>query len=311
LSGTYTAPEGLIKCVHSEDDDSHGPGELIYSMDDDDDQRPKHVPNDSDDEDAGQFLQIYYLDQKTYHATSKSHNGSTGNGGGNGCADSAAPGKLESAPSALDSNDEARSIVPLGSFVSAAPGKLESTSSAMDANEAERPRISQRITQPPTTTTTSNATHSTRTTTSGQVSQSTRLKIAAGHDDIDHGIIENLTNDVYSDSDEDSDIENALPCLEVKQTSDLVPKKKNKVTWAVPDGEFSEMMEDRYDSYRYFSISRVPPQQRDWIPHKLWKRYPKAHVRKHEKDDTRLKWKTQKNPAERNGRDTQNMLLRP
>jgi hypothetical protein len=268
--------------VRSEDDDSDGPGELIYSTDDDDDQRPKHVPDDSDDEDAGQFLKIYYLNQKIYHATSKSHNGSTGNGGGNGCADSAAPGKLGSTPSALDANDEARSIVPLGSFVSAAPGKLESTSSAMDANEAEQPIISQFVTQPTTTTTTSNDNYNDREPfldlydkhydAGASLAINQAEDCAAEHDDIDHGIIENMTNDVYSDSDEDSDIENAFPCLEVKQTSDLVPKKKNKVTWVVPDGEFSEMMEDKDDGYRYFSISRVPPQQRPWIPRKLWER---------------------------------------
>jgi hypothetical protein len=115
---------------------------------------------------------------------------------------------------------------------------------------------------------------------------------AVGKDNIDDEIFENVSNDIDSDGDAGSDIENALPCLEVEHTSNMKTKKRNKVTWAVPACEFSEMLEDKDDEYRSISISRVPPRRRLWIPRRLWARSPQAHVRKHEKDDARLKWKT-------------------
>jgi hypothetical protein len=157
-----------------------------------------------------------------------------GCGRGNGCADSGAPTKLESTSSALDANDEARPIVPLGSFASTAPGKLESISSALDANEAGQPIISQRVMQPTTTIIPSNDTYENRDMDPYDVQSDAGRCLAinqtedcaSARDDIEHGIIDNVTDDVYSKSDNESGIENALPCVKVDQTKEVVPKKK-------------------------------------------------------------------------------------
>jgi hypothetical protein len=272
--------------------------QFIYSDNDDDDQRGKCFPNESDDDGTGPFFKIDYLTQsyRSYHATTKSKDDSTGCGDGNGCADPAAPSKLESTSNAVDANDEARSIVPLGSFVSTAPSKLESTSSALGANEAGQPIISQCISQPTTTTTHSDDNYNNnremdpydvRSDKGRSLTISQAEDCAAAREDIGHGTIDNMNDDVYSNSEMESDIENALACVGVGQTKEVVPKEKmvRKVTWAVPERDFSNMKEDKNDAYRYVAISEELPEQRPWIPRKQWVSFPtKAHTCKHERD---------------------------
>jgi hypothetical protein len=124
--------------VNSEDNGIEEMPQFISSDNDDDDQWWRCLPNDSDDDGTGDFLKIDYLTQsyRRHHAEKKSKDDSTGCNDGNGCADSAAPSKLETTSTAVGANDEARSIVPPGSFASTAPSKLESTSSALVANKA-------------------------------------------------------------------------------------------------------------------------------------------------------------------------------
>jgi hypothetical protein len=271
-----------------------------------------------------------YLSQRTNHATSKSHDESGGedelgivlapcvspNTTLETSIASVAPGLLEFILGAQDAQNTAQPTVHSGSLVSYAPSMLESIFGALDAIEAVQPTIPQCATPPTTTTPPLNAMRTDRDPfldpydeyfdkdldavsitilhTDDHLPPSTDMgdqavDCAVGNDDIDSKIFDNMSNDIDSDSDAGSDIENALPCLEVKHASNMRTKTRNKVAWAVPECEFSEMPEDKDDEYRYVSISR---EQRHWIPRKLWTRSPQTRERKHEKDDTRLKWKT-------------------
>jgi hypothetical protein len=306
--GPYTAHairrplDGPNKCMNSEDNGIKEVPQFIYSDNDDDDQWWKCFPNDSDDDGTGEFLKIDYLTQsyRTYHATTKSKDDSTGCNDGNGCADSAAPSKLEPTSSAVGANDEARSIVPQGSFASIAPSKLESISSALDADEAGQPIISQCISQSTTTTTHSNDNYNNMEMDPNDVQNDIGRSLtisqdedcAAAREDIGHGAIDNVNYDTYSNNEMEFDIENALACTEIGQTKEAVTKEKmvRKVTWVVPERDFSTMKEDKNDAYRHFYISKVLPEQRPWIPHKQWISFPtKAHARKHERDEFRAK----------------------
>jgi hypothetical protein len=102
-------------------------------------------------------------------------------------------------------------------------------------------------------------------------------------------------NDVRDKNEMEFDIENALACAEIGRTKEAVAKEKmvREVTWAVPERDFSNMKEDENDACRHFSISKVLPEQRPWIPRKQLIRFPtKVRARKHEKDEGRAKWKT-------------------
>jgi hypothetical protein len=55
------------------------------------------------------------------------------------------------------------------------------------------------------------------------------------------------------------------------------------------------MKEDKNDACRYFSISRVLPEQRPWISRKRWISFTaKTHTRERERGDFHLRWKTRR-----------------
>jgi hypothetical protein len=139
---------------------------------------------------------------------------------------------------------------------------------------------------------------------------------AVGNDENGNETYVVMPDEVATDSDAYSDIENALPRGEVEPTCELKSqkcsskssgkclskssekclskaKKGFKIAWAVPVCEYSDMPQFQDDDYRYASISRTPPQQRPWISHKLWKESPQAHVSKRQENNQwRLRWRT-------------------
>jgi hypothetical protein len=94
---------------------------------------------------------------------------------------------------------------------------------------------------------------------------------AVGNDDIDNETFEAVPEEVESDSDSFSDIENTLPRIEVESRGTIKSQNKAKmglkVAWAVPICQFSDMPQFQHDDDRYASVSRVPPQQRPWRSH--------------------------------------------
>jgi hypothetical protein len=178
----------------------------------------------------------------------------------------------------VGANDEARSSVPRSTVTSTAPSTHESTSDALSANEAERSIISQRVPQPTTTTT----------------------KLNDKHDDRDRSIDDVL---LACNSEMQFDIENAFACVEIDLAKETVAKEKmrRKVTWKVPCARCAYKLletQDKTEAYRQyllqgeFSISKLLPEERPWIPADRWTTYPrKVRARKHDKDEGRAKWK--------------------
>jgi hypothetical protein len=247
---------------------------------DDDDKWRKRLLVDADEEGTGDFVKIDYPTQnyRMRHANEKLQDDSKGVRDGIGRADSAAPSKLEATSIVAGANDEARSIVPLGTIASIAPSMLESTSDALCANEAERPTISQCISQPTTTTTQLNDYRN-------NMDRSTDDVLLACNGEMKF------------------DIENALAREEIDLTKETVTKEgiRPKVTWKVPCARYAYKpleTQDEKEAYRQyllqgeFSISKVLPEQRPWIPADRWTTYPrKAHTRRRDRDEGRAKWK--------------------
>jgi hypothetical protein len=122
------------------------------------------------------------------------------------------------------------------------------------------------------------------------------LWIAVGNDEIGDETYAVVPDKVETDRDTYSDIENPLPCIEDEPACELTPQTKAKKGFevaSVPVCEYSDMPQFKDDEYRYASISRIPPQQRPWISHRLWKETPQAHVSKHQgADQWRQRWTT-------------------
>jgi hypothetical protein len=225
-------------------------------------------------------VNIDYLAQnyRTHHANEKLQDDFEKVEDGISCANSAARSKLEATSIAVGANDEARSSVPLSTVASTAPSIRESTSDALSASEAEQSIISQRMPQSTTATT----------------------QLDDKHDERDRSIDDVLR---ACNSEMKFDVENALACAEIDLTKETVAKEKirRKVTWEVPCARYACKpleMQDKTEAYRQyllqgeFSISKVLPEQRPWIPADRWATYPrKARARKHDRDEGRAKWK--------------------
>jgi hypothetical protein len=222
--------DGLNKRTNSKD---KGIEEVPQFIDGDDKWR-KCLLIDSDEEGAGDCMKIDYLAQNYWmrHANKKLQDDSEGVEDGIGCADSVAPRKLEATSIAEGANDEARSIVPLGTVASTAPSIQESTSDALSANEAEQSTIFQRISQPTTPTT----------------------QLKDKHDNRDRSIDDVL---LACNSEMKFNIENALACAEIDLTRETVTKEKirRKVTWKVPCARCAYKpleTQDKEEAYRQY-----------------------------------------------------------
>jgi hypothetical protein len=100
-----------------------------------------------------------------------------------------------------------------------------------------------------------------------------------------------------------SDVEIALACAEVELTKETEAEEKirRKVIWKVKLAKYAHKpaeTEDKQEAYgQYmrqgqFSISKVLPEQKPWIPADQWRTYPrKAHTRKQYNDEGRARWK--------------------
>jgi hypothetical protein len=247
---------------------------------DSDDKWRRCLLTHSDEEGTGDFVKIDYLAQnyRTHHANKKLQGDSKEIEDGISCANSAAPSKLEATSITVDANDEARSYIPPSTIASTAPSIHESTSDALSAKEAGQSNISLRVPQSTTTT----------------------IQLDDTHDNRDTSIDDVL---LACNTEMKFDIENALACVEIGLAKETVTKEKirRKVTWKVPCARYAYKplgTQDKTEAYRQyllqgeFSISKVLPEERPWIPADRWTTYPrKAHAREHDKDKDRTKWK--------------------
>jgi hypothetical protein len=214
------------------------------------------------------------------------------------CTNSAAPSKLEATSIAVGANDEARSPISPSTVASTAPSIHESTSDALSANETEKYNMhpyphSSELPQ-------AKASWINATTTATPQPTTTTTQLDDKNDNRDRCVDHVL---LACNSERTFDIEIALPRAEIDQTKETVTNEKirRKITWKVPCARYAYNppgTQDKKEARRQyliqgkFSISKVLPEERPWIPADQWTTYPrKAHTRKHYNDEGRAKWK--------------------
>jgi hypothetical protein len=198
----------------------------------------------------------------------------------------------------VDANDEARSPISPNTVASIAPGKSASILDASCANETGKynihpyPRSSELLR--------AKASLINATTTATPQPATTTTQLNDKNDNRGRCVGDVL---LACDSEITSDIEIALACAEIDLTKRTATKEKirRKITWKVPCARYAynpPETQDKKEAYRQyliqgkFSISKVLPEERPWIPADQWITYPrKAHARKHYNDEGRAKWK--------------------